>query len=291
MEGSKVIVVPALPQDVAGAVTFWRLAGSVDHARLEGEWRARGLDPRLLPSLPTPAVALHRAIEERREERRLVRPLPKRAGWAIVAERARGEDDLAYHVETRARLDDVGRLVVEPADSDDARVLAAQFDTHLRTLSFGDVGGWLARRVYALRATALRATGGVYFVPRPSVEEWTLTGQALAAASGCFVHQIPALRTSEAVEAILEAVAQETQAEAKRMEEQIADLGGRGLRARLDECEAVEAKVTFYEDLLGRKATDLHDRLEHLKASIAAALLASSGDDDQVALDDLTAAP
>jgi hypothetical protein len=283
MESEKgVVVVPAMPTNMAGAVTFWRLAGVVDYALLAQEWQDAGLPSKLLPDLPTPTVALHRAVEEAREARRLVRPLKNRAGWAIVRERTSGEDDLTYAIETRVRLDAVGSLIVEPSDTPEAGELRARYDAYLQTLTLGDISGWLSRTTARLKAVPLRDTGGVYFMPRPSVDEWASIGAALGSASACVVHRIPALQTAEAVAAILDAVALETEGEAARMDEEITKLGGKGLQNRLERCEEVEAKVAFYEALLGTHASALHDRLEGLKASIAAALLSGSGDDAQV---------
>lgn len=274
----KIIAVPSMPSNIAGAMTFWRLAGTVAYTRLVEAWEAHGLDPKLLPALPTPATALHRAMEERREQRRLVRPLPKQGGWALVGERVGSTKPLDYEVETTVRLNDDDALVIEPEGSADAPLVMAAYTRHLNTLSLGDVGAWLATRAYTLKAIALRDTGGIYFIPRPSVDTWTEMYHALQDASACVVHAIPALQTGEAVAAVLDAVAIETKKAANEMEEEIKKLKSRGLQARMERCEAVEAKVEFYEDLLGAKAAELHERLKDLKASIAGAILHGSGD-------------
>lgn len=277
----KFIAVPSLPSETAGAIVLWRLSGEVNYTALAAEWEKRGLDARLLPALPSPTVALHRAVEGQRGPRRLVRPLGGRNGWAVVAEKAE-EDDLDYSIQTRVKLDTAHRIVIDPAEGEMAVSLRAAFDHYLDTLVLGDISEWLCDRVVGLHAVPLRDTGGVYFIPRSSVADWQRMASALEAASDCVCHEIAALQTAEAVECILDAVAQEVENEAAAMEKEINDLGERGLRNRMEHCEKVEAKIELYEGLLGAKQEALHERLTRLKASIGAAILKAGSADEEV---------
>lgn len=286
MNDTKVIAVPELPQDAAGAIAFWRLTGAISHAKLMGMWLDDGLDERLLPELPSPTVALHRAMEQLQERRRLIRPLGRGAGWAVVQEQPKGDDDLGYNLTVRAKLDAVGHLVIEPEDSPLKGQIVEQFNYQMGTLTQSDVSSWLCTLVNKLSAVPLRETGGVYFIPRGQVAVWKRMAAVLEGASGCVVHEIPALQSADAVAAILDALAHESAGMAKTMKEDIQKLGERGLKARMTECEAYEVKIEMYEKLLGQHQQALHDRLQSLKAAIATAILVAGGGDDDAAVAD-----
>lgn len=94
----------------------------------------------LLPTPPTPATALRRAVAELKEDRRLVRPLRQSGGatgWAIVHERQDGQD-LAHSVELRVQLDNVGRPQCTPADHTDAARIKRAYATYLESLEAAD---------------------------------------------------------------------------------------------------------------------------------------------------------
>lgn len=273
----------------AGAIVWWRLSGNVDAAHLEEAWQEQGLDTADLPKTPTASTALRRAVNEQRESRRLVRPLGKHDGFAIVNERVRGDNlELDYEVQCKARLDPVGRLVIEAPyesltneESEQLtrmrREIRGAFERHQDTLSTQDISDWLVRLMPKLDAVGLRDTGGVYFVPHPSVDRLSAIVRAVRKASAHAIHRVPALRSDDAVDAILDAVSVEAANEAESMEKdlEVGQLQTRGLENRVERCDEVEEKVTRYEELLGRKLDVLRERLMALRANLAVAIIKS----------------
>ena len=271
--------------ETAGAIAFWRLSGSTNHQRLVNEWTARGLDVKLVPSLPTPEVALRAACHEQQETRILIRPLEKRAGYSVVREKASG-DDLAWGVLLRAKVDVIGQLHVEPGEVPQtpeqlsARVakLNADFTSHMQTIPQARMSGWLVDLATRVAAVRLRDTGGIYFVPRPALDEWREMVRAIRAASSHAVFEIPSMRSDEAVAAILDAITQEAETALAALEKELAegDLGGRALENRANEARALKGKVSTYEKLLGKKMDAMQASLENIAANLTAAALAKT---------------
>jgi len=266
----------------AGAIVWWRLSGTVDYAALEAAWQAAGLDEKDLPSACTAATALRRAAHDLKEKRRLVRPLGRGNGFAIVREKVtNAQAELDYEVLCKVTLDGVERLKVEAVNGTDEVVeriekeIRASYDQHLSALESEDFSSWLVRLMPKLDAVGLRDSGGVYFVPHSSVERLGDVAKVLREVSGHIVNRVPAMRSDDAVDAILDAIAQEAEQEAARMEADIeaAKLGSRGFENRIANCDAVESKVTRYEALLGRQLDALRERLVALRANLTVAMV------------------
>lgn len=276
------IVAVTESMETAGAIVWWRLSGSTDGYALRKAWDEAGLPEELVPELPSAEKALRRAVMEQRERRRLVRPLEGTKGWAIVDESATGED-LDYSIAIRVTVNKIGHADVEPAGATGADEIKVAYNRHLEQLAQTDISTWLVGLAARVRAVALRDTGGVYFIPREQLALWRLMAGALSAASDHRVFEVPALKSDEAVEAVLDAVAREAEAAAQVMEEELEkeSLGERALRTRTERCGAIEEKLQTYEKLLGTSLDALHDRLESLRANLAVAALAvMAGDDD-----------
>jgi hypothetical protein len=272
------MAVPTMAAEAVGAIVLWRLSGDIAYSKLQDAWYERGLDDKLIPQLPSPQVALHRAVNEQRESRRLVRPLDRHEGWAIVQERA-SKDDLDYRVALKVKLDIVQRPQFDPDDHPLVHEVRAQYERFLNTLTQPDISVWLSRFVQKLNAVPLRDTGGTYFIPQMSVQMWKDYTAAIEVASAHVCHEILALKSEEAVEVILDALTEETRGESEKMRRELPKLGARGLQARLERCEEQERKIEAYEKLLGTQQEKLRANLKKLKASIGAAMLVASGSD------------
>jgi hypothetical protein len=250
----------------------------VQEDALRQAWEAGGLDERYLLMLPSPRVALQRAVESLRERRQLIRQV--QGGWAFVREREVG-GQLDYEQVGAVRFDSLHNLVFDSETSDKTRsYVEGQFRSNLSVWSHGDIGSWITDQAVRLHGVALRPTGGVWFVPRDSAEEWRRIAAALRAASAHVIYEIPALPTKGAVEAILDAVSREAADEAQKIEEELAggELGVRAMETRTACAEAMERKLAKYEELLGRSLSDLTGRLETIRGNIAAAILAAEAD-------------
>jgi hypothetical protein len=148
-------------------------------------------------------------------------------------------------------------------------------------LNTDDISAWLTERAGALGALTLRATGGFYFIPRGRTLLWEDVKKILESVSSNVVYTMHVLHASDAIESVMAALVAEAESQATKIEGEIATLGKRGLGNRAQKVVDLREKVGDYEALLGKHATNLHDRLEHLQAAVAQAILvANEGEDD-----------
>jgi hypothetical protein len=281
-------VIAVMEGTAAGAIVYWRLSGDTDGAKLREAWLNRGLDPMSLPRMPSDVLALSRAVRTLRKPRRLVRPL-KDSGWAVVDETETTAGTLHYETFMRVFLHEVAGsnsqlfydnpsgqhppLPAEQAMMDD---LDKAFANELVRLSQSDISNWLTKHVYANKAVTLRDTGGIYFVPKFTLADWQLVAAALREASQNQLFEIPAVKSDEAVDALLDALGREADATATKLEADLTgDLGQRALNNRVVECQDQMDKVTKYETLLGKNLDQLRGRLDNLKVALATAALAA----------------
>lgn len=269
----------------AGAIIMWALSGTVPHARLEAAWVARGGDAADLPKAPKPRRVLRRALQTLAGKRRLVRPLGEHAerGHALVDERDEGDAGLVHATSASARVEG-GALRVEGAGPDLSHAIEARYQAQQGLLLASDIGDWLVQQVPAtLDGVALRPKGGVYFVPPHAIERLDMLAATLADVGVARIFRVPAMHSEDAVETILHAVQNEARDGAVALAEALADsvhTTRRGWEARLRDLDALEAKVTRYEALLGASLTTLHEKLTPLRAGLAAAALAADTKSD-----------
>lgn len=257
-----------------GAMVWWTLAGDVDPARLHAAWESEGLDTDLLPSAPLPAVALGRACRQLTEQRRLVRPLEKRKGYSIVAEKAAGQT-LEYSQQCNVSVTPLGGLQIEPPTHELAQTIRDEYARALDTLNTDDISELLRCCVASIHAVSLRNTGGIYFVPPSRVQEWGKISKAFRAASNVLCWEVPAMKSDGAVEAITNAVKDEATNVTRDLEQVLDEgtAGERALKSRIRECEATEQKISEYEAFLGQKMEAVTAALQALRARLTEAAM------------------
>lgn len=286
-----VVAVTDADKATAGCIVWWRLSGTIDAEVLRTEWLAKGLDHNELPDNPGPVTALRRACRTQCKDRVLVRPLGRGEGFAIVNEAVKREDKdtpLDHEIIALVTVNDVGRIDVRsprkaPTEAEAKAIdrirteIRHSYDHHLETLSSKDISVWLVNLMPRLDAVSLRDKGGVYFIPSHNVPRIEAAVSALRAVSEHRVHRVPAMRSEDAVDAILDAVDAEASSEAEGMEKELAaaSLGKRGFETRIERCDDTERKVARYEELLGRKLDTLRDRLVALRANLTVAMVKS----------------
>jgi len=266
----------AVESENAGAVAYWRLSGDTVLADLASAWQAQGLDTALLPPNPSAEVTLRRALVDQESALRKAIKIKGgdfKGGWALVA-----VDTSDGHVKIeevlRAKLTG-GRVEIDSAHSVLAEGVEASFKTLSRVLATADVSSWLIKLAQDKAAVSLRESGGVYFVPRVHVDFWAKVAKALGACGDHRIFRIPAMKAAEAVEAILDGVAQEAMRLVSDVEADIGEVGGRALQERQRRCDAMLIKIREYEELLGVKMIALHERVAGLAVNVAAAALAA----------------
>jgi len=294
------IVVTPESMTTAGAVSYWRAGGTVSIEALRKAWETAGLDVALLRKPPEPETALRRAVmdladrvsivinSKEAERRTLVRPTAEVSTWAIVEEVVVEGEAPSYT--TLAIVSFVaGNPHVEQIGGSDEQVqniderVSASFAAHHGLYDPADITTWLVKLAYTHKAVTLRDSGGVYFIPRGSMDFWNKAADALEAAShkNHRVFRIPAMKNAEAVEAIVEAVTAEAEQVAQQIDDQVnAGLGVRALETRKAAVNELLAKIASYEELVGQQLK-VRERVESLGAAVAAAALASMVSDSE----------
>lgn len=266
--------------ETAGAIIWWRLSGTTAISALTTSWTGVGLDEKRLPNHPTAAAALRRTMAEEKSPSLLARPL-KDGGWALVREQGAGRD-LDYEVELKVWVDaeGAGTLIFDTLGHPREEAIRDMWAAQRGVWSTEDIGAWLVRQAFHHQAVSLRDTGGFYFIPRHELHSWRNNVAALVAkASGHTFFEIPALRSEEALAAVLDALGQEATGAAQVLEQELAEaeLGPRALATRREQCATLLTKLKAYEESMGLQLGTLCERVESLQAQVAAAALAAMG--------------
>jgi len=276
----------------AGAIAWWRLSGATDHDKLTAAWLAAGLNAEDLPLPPTPEQGIRRALKEQEEKRVMARPLAAKGSYALVVEKLvsdGGSGELEYQTTFRVKVDLTGLITFDPDGHTAGNLpmaakqeeIRAAYIRHVAALSQGDISSWLVDLAYKVKAVSLRDTGGIYFVPAPQLEQWHTIVNVLRACSGHQMFEVPALKSSEAVDAILDAVTTEAMDEISKLEAALDSdsMGARGLKNRSERAASMLAKLKSYEALLGKGTASINEKLEQLQVDLAQAALAAGSDE------------
>jgi len=272
-------IVATLDASTAGILVYWNLSGNVDSKDVEDALRAEGLDPEeWLPTPPTNEEVLKRAAEATTDgKRQMVRPLQKRGEFAIVTEKVvrnekTGKDQLRYEHNVLIREED-GRVRVLPVREDDigqANMVVANVKLYTGLLMTTDISKWLMHVLERkVKAVGLRERGGFYFIPRDEMADWQRIVRVIRTCSHHKLFEIPAMKTDEAVEAILTSLRAEAAETMRRAEEYLAgEVSNKGLNSWEKKLAAVQEKAKHYADLLGVALPDLVDKSELLLGAV-----------------------
>jgi len=302
LDPNKFVVVDSDSFSEAGALVYFRCVAT-EATELNNALRRTGAAS-AIPELPSSEVALHRALESLRSKRRLVRPV-EGGGWAVVDEAvdASGTPDV-YALQLVVRHDASNRLTFTPDGHPLEVDIENAYSRHKSEYAATDISQWLVKLCEAHDGVSPRERGGIYFIPKPRLESFREQVGALHEASESRVFYIPAMKSDEAVEAILDAVTREAQDAAASMEdvlnrhlEAIAEreafleagtpelansataagkrvLGKRAIRTQLTKLQPLGRKLKLYEALLGKSMAALQKRLDDVKANLVVAALA-----------------
>lgn len=268
---------------VAGAIVWWELSGAVDLDDFVEVLQARGFPEKDFPSAPGVEAIAQRALQGAvKTKRQLVRPLRERGRWDLIEESV-GTDaaesvELGYTPLLRVEALDDGQIRVTPRDPTTGEALAeivrASIRFHEKTLTAADISLWLLAAARRLDAVSLRERGGFYFIPAPQLPAWMAARDALRDVSAHQIREMPAMRTEEAVEAVLSGLRTEACAKMAAFEEYLkGDVSTRGLNAAERDLGFLAEKVSRYSELLGVSLTDLSTRHEALSGAVVAARL------------------
>jgi len=293
MNNDNLLIIESLPEGVAGCVCYWALSGITKLARLKAEAPALGLDPKLLPELPTPLAVLFRTMGELfGNARHLVKPLDEGNGYALME---KGKDARGKPVFTTIWSCKLVTGNVLEFDGDipagDQEDLEACFGQGLVCLNTDDIGtGWLASTIMPLLgAVRLRPSGGFYFVPARGVPTIKAIRKLLEKTSTNIVGTITAMRTDkDGLEAVMYSFKEECTKYTEELSTEIegwANAVGQArkvrkstMQIRLDDACRFEVKIDEIEGILGVKLDFMRVKIDTLKARIAQAMLVADAD-------------
>ncbi len=264
---------PSTQVSATGAFVCWTLAAWTDHKILTDQLSAIGLGG-YVPKPPSPQVALHEALKEIcASSDRLVRPLSEAAAYCVVKEKKVGRRN-EYETERTARIDpdvkDRVSLLFNPYD-DVAKEVHKTFDAMQGRVASSALSTSLVAIVKRLHGTAIRPTGGIYWVPNPELFEPIAKAVEASGLTGHHIVYIVGLHVNaQAVRLVKHAIEAEILAESQRLHEEIsqADLGKKALENRCDYLSEMEKKVIEYEAILGESLTHLKDSLKTVQTAI-----------------------
>jgi len=267
-----------------GRIVMWSNQGDVTSSALAAALIA-ATSHALPPEEPSALVALHRAVDAVAKTLGHLDVHHKaRGSWAIVSKPTEVEVDgkktLQYPIACEAKVErDKAGVETLTIEGQGAEQIRAAYEVARHTLAPSDIGTWLCDKLTALKAVALRDRGGVYFLPQFSVDKWNKIVKALQACSKHRVHVIPAMRSSDAAEAILASLTDATRQACNKIADDIADgdMGERALANREKETASLLERVAAYEGLLGGKLDELRAVIDETRAAVATAALATAG--------------
>lgn len=280
MTTNGILAVDESNADVAGAISYWRLEGATDLQALTDAWVAAGLPRKQLPQPVSEKTALGRAfrtLSRRIDDTRQWNTFRAPSGhWVLLEIAADPQGNVTTTQIGKARHTVKDGIQIE-ADPFVSRTLHAAISAEQQALATTDVSGWLVDLAEKHSGVSMRDSGGVYFVPRHHMDFWRRAASVVESLAGCNhrVFRIPALRSAEAVEAILEAVVTEANRVAATL---LADLtsedtdntpGDRGLATRAVQASAMLDKITSYEKLTGRALPQIMSKMQAVADAIA----------------------
>jgi hypothetical protein len=290
----QVLVATGLDPAACGLYVLWSLGGAIKHETLRASWLAAGLPENELVDLPTPRSAVKRALRQFKDRGVIVRPIALQPGeegsegYVLVhtATGADGRPVFSNGIEV-VLVNDLP--VVKKAEDEDTLAIEQTFAHYRQHLIDDDLSPWLVRRIRDCQATALKPTGGVYFVPRTGTARWQRIVDAVkGAAPECRIYGSPALDTGDALglmdgvlDAAMDAIRREVLAEVEAWDQELDDaedgntdpLSKRKLGGRKAAVEALSSKLHTYEALLGSGLDDLRARVVDVDSRLGAELL------------------
>lgn len=291
-----------------GRIVFWTCNGTVTCETLQAALTAAtsSAEP---PDPPSPLDALHRAAGAVAKIVKGEAHHVSRGRWAVttrtseIVEKAEEEEgvqsatdalaeqltatgalkQLVYDVDVVGSVDKEGVLSVEGTRG--ATELRTAYNAALAALAPSDVSAWLKIKALKLGAVRLRQRGGIYFIPKSAVVKWEKMVAALEGCSKHKVHSLPSMKSADAVEAILTAVAEDTRKACEKIAAEIADadLGARALKNRETVTADLLKRVEQYEALLGARLDDLRVAIDETRAAVATAALVLASSETEAA--------
>jgi len=272
------IAIPSARGDSLGAITYWTLESghNIDREEFLDALATVGLDPKHGPIEPSTQVLLARACKRAAGTRYIVRS--KGSLVHVLCDESVKDDDrllmgsaATFCLETDAN-GGTSVKVLRDTIGLSSRIVGAYVEAR-SVFSPEDVSLWLTDSVERRHAVRLRGAGGVYFVPQPRQEEWSLLAKVVAVTSEHRVQCVPALRVAEAADAVLDALTRECEAMMDAMVKFVAEQDPeksrtRATKTKLGQIDDLRGKLAVYAGALDCNLDAMQSRLKKMRATV-----------------------
>lgn len=270
---------------VSGAAVFWNLSAETDRSTLERELDALGLKE-FLPEERTAPAALKSALSRVvGGSGVLIRPLAdSEVNGFVAVKEVKGDTVNSYETICTARLgtDDQGKQVVvvqgEAVSEGQKLRLQGEFAYQKSVLTQAQVAKALVGIIETpavdggLEGTALRPSGGFYWVPEKFLDRWQQVVGAFerSAVKVSVLYTLRVIYDNQSVSAVKDAIINEVRSRAKEIEEYAAKdgLGERAYRNRAEAADKLHARVASYEAMLRESLDELHALADTTKDTV-----------------------
>ena len=277
----------AVPADIAGAMVSWTLnsAGAL-YDEAAGALAEADFDPQFLPEEASPASALlHMLTKLYRRSDTLVKSVPYRnypkgisgamkAVYAVIPEEPDASDEKlrfseAFKVGVRlVQVGDGADAYLEPClwfgpevSQDQISQMEDDYPNYLKLLGSSEQSLWLTRLAKSvLGGVALEGGSGHYFIEPSQVPVWRKLSKVLREV-GIFLHEIPAMKSEQAVEAVLSSLRAQVN---KTLEDLEAEIAGYIKKKNDGSQRKIQDRVILDRQKRAAKDLELIERYERL---------------------------
>lgn len=268
-----------------GDMVWWTLADAdVERQALVLAWQTAGLDPDLLPEVPTPEKALRAAVRAaqtglRDQLVRLSYEGPDALVFVVKQEAKTLDHDTDYATLAKITLDRTNGQLTVTGQADVTSKIQVEFTRLLATHTARDVMTTIVKSLRKWAAVSLRETGGIYWVPTTQKAKLLALQQAVQTIGKSQVYLVPVFGSPEASRSIGAAAAGTIEADLAALKAEIDGFLEEAPRAstltrRLDAFEDLRARADLYRTILGVTVDDLDARLADMTATVQTLLAA-----------------
>jgi hypothetical protein len=270
---------------VNGAIVFWN-AGPTQRELLEHRLTELGLE-RFAPRLRTDSAALKAAMQDYcvsqlqngkgSPDRRIEGHKSQKDHGFEAVEIQRGEDENSYYSAFSARVSEDGEIRVTKGFAD-KYVLQELYRKAKFVVTGPGVGKSLVDLLAYLGGTALRPSGGIYWIPESGVNLWERVATAVEGCSDSgsknSVYLVRTLMDQGTVKAVRDAIIAEIEATATAIAEELREgLGDEAIEHRKELAGELHTRITMYESILGEGLARLHTVVGTVEQSMTLAAL------------------
>lgn len=266
---------------ISGGVVFWSLSGGTDWQKLFDGCTAAGFQKECADRISFSEAAKAALVDLYQNKRVLVRPLPNSTGYAVVDETSSALKTLEYNARIVCRWPISGKpgqttmtVTGLAVDAQEDAIIRQAIDNQMDVAPHSKVASTLVEIIKTLGGVPLKPNGGVYWIPERAMVRWADAVAAIEKAGpGNQVFTARTAMDDDAIRAVVSAIRADIGTEVQALAEQAQNGGDnkRSLASRQSKAEALLARVTDYEQLLGVTLQELKDGIEAATSFVVSA--------------------